>query len=350
MAAFLPRSVALVESATQLLNVVEWSHAVAVDPASVTVIVLAPNHEQTRVQLRSLTAIARDTGLRVQWHEPRLGGASTARTVRALAGELVGVDRLVLGDPFSGVMQVVLSICRAAEVVLVDDGTATLEFARQWVTGEHLTRWHQVATEPQRRRIRTLARDQVSDSVRRRIGPGSGCQLTLFTCLPVELSRVRVLRNEFGWVRSRYSTPQVKPGADLVGTSLVETGVVDADSYLRGVGALVREHGIDRYFAHRKEAPDQLMRISDLGVQVIRSHLPLEIAARIGPVGRRVISFPSTVVHTLPLVLADAHLEVGVCDISGAWFTSHTSANSAVFLDRVTTTARDRHGLSAVVA
>lgn len=342
------KTVALVESATQLLNVVEWAHAAEVRPAEVTAVVLAPRHEMTRLQLRTMAAIAQQVGLQIRWHEPRQGGASTARTVRSLAGELGRTDRLVVGDPFSGAMQVALSVSRAAEVVFVDDGTATLEFARQWVTGEHLTRWHQVKAVDHRRGIRVLAREQIADSVRRRLAPDSGCRLHLFTCLPVDLPGVPQFRNDFAWVRGRYPTPSVRPGADLVGTSLVETGVVDADSYVRGVAGLIQEHGVTRYFAHRKEAADKLARITQLGVLVARPHLPLEIVARRGPVARTVISFPSTVVHTLPLVLADAALEVAVCDISGDWYSRRAPVRSEDFLGGVTASARDRHHLTAV--
>jgi hypothetical protein len=340
--------VALVESATQLLNVVEWSHAAEVPRPSVHVIILAPGHEATRLQLRAMASLARATGLVVQWHEPRVGGASTARTVRALADELAGTVRLVIGDPFSGVMQVMISIVRAAEVVIVDDGTATLEFARQWTTGEHLTRWHQVATPSQRRRISVLARDQIADSVRRRIAPGSGCRLSMFSCLPVDLPRVPIERNEFGWVRAQQAPPHLRPTGDLVGTSLVETGVVDAHQYVQAVAALTREHRVSRYFAHRKESSEKLFRIAQLGLQIVRPPLPLEVVARRGPIGHKVISFPSTVVHTLPLVLAGTGVEVLVCDVADEWLTPLAPPRSEEFLGEVAVSARDRHGIAAV--
>ena len=342
------RSLALVESPAQLLNVVEWAHQTGEPADALTVVVLAPTAETSRRQLRAMSALARTAGHEVRWHEPRLGGAATARTVRSLAAELTGLHRLVVGDPFSGVLQVVLSISRAAEVVLVDDGTATFEFARQWRAGEHLSRWHTVATPGHRRQIAAFARDQISGSVRRRIGPGSGCRLSLFTSLDVELPRVPVHRNTFAWVRAHYPAPALKPAADLVGTSLVETGVVDRDHYLDGVARLVAEHAVDRYFAHRKEDEAKLAAVAALGVQVLRPDLPLEIAARTGVLGRRLISFPSTVVHTLPLVLADTPAELSVCDISDAWWTTRATARSGHFLDRVSSSARLRFGLAAV--
>jgi len=341
-------SLALVESPAQLLNVVEWAHHQDEQPLdALRVVVLAPTDEMTRRQLRAMAALARETGLTVRWHEPRQGGAETARTVRSLAAELSGVDRLVIGDPFSGVLQVVMSISRPREVVVVDDGTATFEFARQWVAGEHLSRWHSVATPGQRRHIAQFARDQISGSVRRRISPEAGCRLSLFSSLDVVLPRVPVVRNTFAWVRDRFPAPEVKLGADLIGTSLVETGVVDAEQYLGGVAGLVERYGVDRYFAHRKEDDAKLAAVARLGVAVVRPELPLEIAARLGVLARRLISFPSTVVHTLPLVLADTPAELLVCDIADTWYTAGTSVRSEGFLDEVSASARHRFGLAA---
>lgn len=339
---------ALVESPAQLLNVIEWADASGEPARQVSVNVLAPTNELSRRQLRAVAALARENGLDVAWHEPRLGGAETARTVRALAGSLIGVGRLVVGDPFSGVIQVVLSIVRAEQVVIVDDGTATMEFARQWVAGESLARWHQQATPGQRGQITKFARDQISASVRRRLGPGSSCELSAFSCLAVDLGSSRVMANTYAWTRRRFSAPTVKSSADLVGTSLVETGVVDLGAYLEGIALLKRQHGVDRYFAHRKESDVKLERIRMLGLQIVRPELPLEIEARAGTIGRRVISFPSTVVHTLPLVLSDTAVEVVVCDIGAGWLTARASTGSDAFLRHVNSSARQRFGLASV--
>lgn len=341
------RTLALVESPAQLLNVVEWA-AQAGDAADLRVIVLAPTNEASRRQLRAMSALAREAGLAVQWHEPRLGGAAIARTVRSLAAELAGVGRLVVGDPFSGVLQVVMSISRASEVVIVDDGTATFEFARQWVSGEHLSRWHRVATPGHRRQITAFARDQISGSVRRRIGPKSGCRLSLFSSLDVVLPEVPVVRNSFGWVRARFPSPEVKLGSDLIGTSLVETGVVDGEAYLRGVASLVEQYSVGHYFAHRKESATKLAAVERFGVTVVRPDLPLEVAARQGALARRLISFPSTVVHTLPLVLTGTPAQLLVCGIDESWYTARAAAHSDRFLGAVSQTARDRFGLAAV--
>jgi len=295
-----------------------------------------------------MSGLAREAGLRVEWHEPRLGGAATARTVRSLATTLAGVDRLIIGDPFSGVLQVVLRISRAPEVILVDDGTATFEFARQWVTGGHLARWHRIATAGQRRRITAMARDQISDSVRRRINPESGCRLSLFSSLDVSIPAIPVVRNDFAWVRHRFPRPEVKLGSDLIGTSLVESGVVDPQHYLAGVASLVEQFGVGHYFAHRKESASKLAEIARLGVRIVQPDLPLEVAARQGVLARRLISFPSTVVHTLPLVLRGTPAELLVCPIDHSWYTARASSRCDPFLGEVSRSAQHRFGLSAI--
>ncbi|GAA2888162.1 hypothetical protein GCM10010524_20480 [Streptomyces mexicanus] len=153
---------------------------------------------------------------------------------------------------------------------------------------------------------------------------------------------VSVTANDFAWTRARFGPPRVISGADLVGTSLVETGVVDRDRYLDAVRALAVTHGARRYFAHRRESTDKLHRLAvQTGLEVVRPDLPLELIARRGPIGRTILSFPSTVVHTLPLALAGTAVRVAVCDIDPAWLTAHASPRAQGFLSGVTGTARD---------
>jgi hypothetical protein len=61
-----------------------------------------------------------------------------------------------------------------------------------------------------------------------------------------------------------------------------------------------------------------------------------------------VLSFPSTVVHTLPLVLAGTGVQVRVCDIPPEWYAPGASRRAGDFLGRVTSTARAQHGLAVV--
>jgi hypothetical protein len=162
---------------------------------------------------------------------------------------------------------------------------------------------------------------------------------------------VTVHANDFSWTRYRFGPPRITKGADMVGTSLVETGVVDNDHYLEAVRALAKTHGATRYFAHRRESADKLHRLAvETGLQIVRPDLPLELIARRGPVGRTILSFPSTVVHTLPLALAGTDVKIAVCDIDPAWLTENASPRAQGFLSGVTGTARDVTRLQTVSA
>ncbi|MFG2757621.1 hypothetical protein [Streptomyces wuyuanensis] len=356
---------AFVESPVQLLNVLEWAHAPALaaipaqpGPGSartaagragdLTVVVLSPTDPMSRGQLRRMAELARDEGIAVRWQEARGGADAVVRTVRALGPVLRRAERIVIGDPFSRYVQLLLALVGTRRLTVVDDGTATMEFVAQLTRGERLVRWHRRG----RRGPRELLLAPVSAAARRRLTP-SGCRaVELFTAMPVEEvpDGVAVTPNRFRWTRSRFGPPLLTRGADLVGTSLVETGVVELDRYLDAVASLAGAHGATRYFAHRRERADKLHRLAvATGLEIVRPDLPLELIARRGPVGRTVLSFPSTVVHTLPLALAGTGVTVAVCDIAPEWLKDTASPRAQGFLAGVTGTARHVRRLSAPV-
>jgi hypothetical protein len=304
----------------------------------------------TRGQLRRMAELARDEGHEVRWEEARGGPTAPFRTIGGLAPLLRAAQRVVMGDPFSRYVQLLLTITRAADLVVVDDGTATMEFVGQLARGERLVRWHRKGSRPG---PRDLLFAPVSSSARRRLTPAAGRRVQVFSSMPVTdtPADVTVTPHTFAWTRDRFGPPRVTKGADLVGTSLVETGVVDGDSYLHAVGVLARTHGASRYFAHRRESADKLHRLAvETGLEVVRPDLPLELIARRGPIGRTVLSFPSTVVHTLPLALAGTDVRVAVCDIDPTWLTAHASPRAQGFLSGVTGTAKGVDRLATVTA
>ena len=337
-------ALALVESPAQLLNVVEAAFRIP-DLAGLPIAVLAPTAGPTQHQLQAMAALAEEAGHELSWYEPRHGPVRVSRAVKTLAGQLREVDHLVIGDPFSGIIQLVLTLTRFQMATIVDDGTATLEFARLWTSEEALSRWHRAGVPGAPRPLLTTVRDSMANRVRRRL---TGGHLQMFTALPVTLPGVEVHRNDYAWVRSQWPAPEVKSMADLVGTSLVETEVVQPEHYQLGVQSLIERYHVGRYFAHRKETESKLQQIAALGVEVVRPDLPFELVARRGPIGQLVLSFPSTVVHTLPLVLAGTGVSVHICDIPPKWYAHKANGQAGDFLGRVTSTARAEHGLAAV--
>ncbi|MCF3122187.1 MULTISPECIES: hypothetical protein [Streptomyces] len=344
-------TLAFVESPVQLLNVLEWAHAAAATgpTGGLTVVVLSPNDPMTRGQLRRMAQLARDEGVEVRWEEARGGASAPFHTIGGLAGPLRRADRIVIGDPFSRYVQLLLTITRARRLVVVDDGTATMEFVSQLARGERLQRWHRKGGRPG---PRDLVFAPVSARARRRLTPGGARSVEVFSAMPIDEAPdgVDITVNAFAWTRERFGPPRITRGADLVGTSLVETGVVDPDRYVEAVRALSLTHGAARYFAHRRESAEKLHRLAvETGLQVVRPDLPLELIARRGPIGRTILSFPSTVVHTLPLALAGTEVKVAVCDIDPDWLTENASPRAQGFLSGVTGTARDVHRLTSVI-
>ncbi|MFC9426529.1 hypothetical protein [Streptomyces sp. NPDC056987] len=337
-------TIAFVESPVQLLNVLEWAHLSSTADA-LTVVVLSPTDPMSRGQLRRMAELARDAGFTVRWQEARGGAGAPLRTVRELAPLLRKADRVVIGDPFSRYVQLLLALVQTKELTVVDDGTATMEFIGQLARGERLVRWHRRGGS---RGPRELVLAPVTAAARRRLMPSAARTVEVFTSMPVEEvpDGIAVTPNTFAWTRATFGPPRITTGADMVGTSLVETGVVDADQYTEAVTALVRTHGATRYFAHRREHVDKLHRLHlATGLEIVRPDLPLELIARRGPIGRMVLSFPSTVVHTLPLALAGTGVRVAVLDIAPEWLKETASPRAQGFLSGVTGTARDVHRL-----
>ncbi|MEU6312934.1 hypothetical protein [Streptomyces sp. NPDC047014] len=383
-------TLAFVESPVQLLNVLEWAHVRATAPgarpldgippqrtraaaapapapvtdpapaAAVRIVVLPPTDPMSRGQLRRMAALARDEGHEVCWQEARGSRLAPLRALAALARDVRAARTVVVGDPFSRYVQLLLTLVRAEELVVVDDGTATMEFVAQTARGERLVRWHRAGGGGLPGRVRELAYAPVSATARRRFTPApvaaggrrADRRVELFTAMPVVPHGAMTLRaNEFAWTRARFGPPRLTKGTDLVGTSLVETGVVDPDRYLDAVRALATEHGATRYFAHRRESAEKLRALSRAtGLEIVRPDLPLELTARRGPVGRTVLSFPSTVVHTLPYALAGTGVTVAVCEVDPAWLTGSATPRARSFLAGVTDTARDVRRLPAGTA
>ncbi|MDH6217349.1 hypothetical protein [Streptomyces pseudovenezuelae] len=340
-------TLAFVESPVQLLNVLEWAHAHA-PGAELTLVVLSPTDPMTRGQLRRMAELAREEGHQVRWEEARGGPAAPFQTIGGLSGLLRRAPRVVLGDPFSRYVQLLLTITKARDLVVVDDGTATMEFVAQLARGERLVRWHRKGGRPG---ARDLLFAPVSSRARHRLTPSGKRRVEVFSSMPMDETPagVTVTANDFSWTRARFGPPRITKGADMVGTSLVETGVVDGDRYLEAVQNLAKAHGATRYFAHRRESTEKLHRLAaETGLEIVRPDLPLELIARRGPIGRTILSFPSTVVHTLPLALAGTEVRVAVCDIDPGWLTDKASPRAQGFLSGVTGTAKDVTRLSSV--
>jgi hypothetical protein len=327
-------TLALVESPSQLLNVVEWCHQVADGPVAVAV--LPALDSATREQLAAMTAIAQSCGVTVRSHDLRAGVRPLVAGAGALLPHLLRARQLLIGDPFSRMIQALLNMAPAQRLVVVDDGTATLEFAACIDDGRPLVRWWHTGRTP-----------AAAARATRRLSPRPGRFVSVFSAMAGGApGGAMALRNEFTWTRASHQPHVAQGTVDIAGTSLVETGLVDRDSYVDAIAAMARGHGATRYLAHRREDADKLAQIARrTGMTVRRPHLPLELFLRQGPVGERVVTLPSTVAHTLPVVLAGSGVVVRVHDVEPGWFLPAASVRARQFVSRVANEARTRHAL-----
>jgi hypothetical protein len=326
-------TIALVESPAQLLHLLEWAHAEQAAERT-RAVVLAPVEETSLAQLRQMAAYADEENMVVEWYHPRASAAARLHTLRQVSRRVAKARRLVIGDPFSGMIQALLLAANPHEAVVVDDGTATLEFAAQLSSGEPLRRWDappsmlEMARAPLARRARKFF---ASERVR------------LFTVMPVAgMPPSKVREHSYNWTRRRFGPPRVVPGVDVIGSSLAESGVVDTGAYLDSITELAaRSGGQGRYFAHRKEAEAKLAHITATGLQVVRPEVPLEIELSRGTVAAKLASFPSSVGYTLPLVLAGVATTIEFQPVPVGMLTPRVGPAAKRFLDRVGADMRD---------
>ncbi|MEV8532073.1 hypothetical protein [Streptomyces sp. NPDC051211] len=335
-------TLALVESPAQLLNVLEWAHVHPGEASSLSIAILQPTDRHSREQVRRLCKFASQARLVWRRYEVRSGSVSRARTLLRLGRSVSNAERLVIGDLFSRTVQALLPFSKAREVVVVDDGTATTELVALLTQGQNLSRWHQgEAPKKSEGKGSSVGRWLARDTLER---------FAFFTCMPVAPPPgAVVIPNEYRWIRDTFGPVQVRGGADLAGTSLVETGIIDQQRYLEAITWIARSRGVWRYLAHRRESPDKLREIAGAtGMEILHPELPMEVMARVEPIGHTVLTFASTIAYTLPIVLRNSPVRVELCEIDDAWITEGTAARSVDFLRNISSLAVDRHGLSRI--
>ncbi|WP_329351910.1 hypothetical protein OG226_41400 [Streptomyces sp. NBC_01261] len=117
---------------------------------------------------------ARCEGLVVSLYDVRRIPFRLTRAVTMLAPKLAGAGRLVVGDPFSRIIQRLLPLSRARDSILVDEGIAALELSGELLAGHPLVHRHCTAV-----RVPSAAA-----WAGRRMTPGGGrCCPEVFSCV-----------------------------------------------------------------------------------------------------------------------------------------------------------------------
>lgn len=319
-------TLALVESATQLINACEWVHDSGEADAT-SIVVLAPTDAESVRQIHGVADVVRDSGVSVAVLPVRAARPGTPLFTARVLADVARARRLVLGDPFSRYIHTLLPSSRAAQVVIVDDGTATWDYAACIDNRDPLMRWTGPSAPARPHAIRAT----------RLLTPSARRSIDVFTCLPGATPvGATELVNRYRWVRAWHRPEVIDDRIDLLGTSLVDSAVVDRHAYLNAVAAVARTATPVRYLAHRRESAQLVAEIATIdNVRVVRPDRPVEMFLRRGPVARRVIAFPSTAAHTLPIVLSDLDLDLRVQPIDPGWFTMCASLRARSFVARI---------------
>ncbi|MDF5753877.1 hypothetical protein [Spongiactinospora sp. TRM90649] len=236
----------------------------------------------------------------------------------------------VLGDAFSGKVQLRLLTGGACRVVIVDDGLATIRLlellaGRPWTP---LLRARDTGGGALRGAARTAL--GAAAGLRLRLAARSG-RLVVFTALPVpsELAAdvratgAALVTHDFPWLRSQ-PADRSRPSERTVvlGTSLVRNGLIHRDPYLLWLARL-GSCGPVAYFPHRREDPRDLDLVREQpGVHVYDGGAPAEITLRGLSPDQRVLSLPSTAVTSLRVLLSARGVPVETVDVPDAWWTA----------------------------
>lgn len=227
----------------------------------------------------------------------------------------------VIGDGFSGRVQRELAIDGTGEIVLVDDGRATLHLLALLAEGAPLVRAraqaghgrrllgrvavHRLRRAAQERRLTVVTAYDVDPVVRERL----------------ESLGARLRRHRFEWLREQAVPAAPDQGTVVLGSAMVRDGLLHAKPYLDWVLGQAQESPV-AYYPHRRETGEVLDRLARAdAIRVYRPTLPVELSLRgLGP-GHRVVCLPSTTATTLRAVLAGSGTRMVVDPVLEHWWT-----------------------------
>ena len=239
-----------------------------------------------------------------------------------------GAQRWATGDAFSGrVQRALLGYLAVREIVVIDDGMATLGLLEALVSEEPTALVRPRSTPGTARRalgvacwfrLRALAR---------------AGRLLVFTGLPVPADTARKFRalgghlehHGFEWLNTQPATERITEPTVVVGSALAADGLIDAEQYFDWLRALADE-GPLAYFPHRRESDAFLARLAAQGGATVHAHtIPVEMRLRSLRRGQVVRALPSTALPSLRLLLGANGVRVLGQDVPVHWWTPAAS-------------------------
>ncbi|MBA2890585.1 hypothetical protein [Nonomuraea soli] len=301
------RETAWVESPLQMICAVEAHHAGLLGGS--TLIVPRAGQRALKATRRELLRLGLPDGLELGEPRERMPGG-------------VGV----VGDAFSGRVQLRWLLSRERRAVVVDDGLATIRLLELLADPKVRPLLRARATPG---RLRAALGLLVAHRMRR-----NRRNVTVFTALEagedlaqaVHKAGFSLVTHDFAWLRAQ---PLREPGPPertvVLGTSLVRNGLVHRDRYLRWITGLAEQEPL-AYFPHRREDPADLAVIRERpGVTMHEPGVPAELSLRGLAADQRVLSLPSTAISSLRVLLSPRGVAVEGVDVPDDWWTSRAA-------------------------
>lgn len=272
---------AWVESPLQLINAIEYGNATGED------VVIVPRAGVSQLEA-SIEAVA-----------PALPVSVSIAAPSARMTAFLPVRRRLIGDVFSGQFRLLAALTGLGDLVIVDDGSATMHLAA--VLRDPAVPFTRMA-QTEGRLNRTLGARLRSSLV-----GGTDDGVVLFTTYDAEpavaaLATIgfRLVHNDYGWLAGLdLGIGAPITGTAMLGTALITDNQIAEPAYLGWVARVAAEAPVT-YLPHRREPEATLAAISRLpGVQIRRTGLPVEFVLGASGEVDRVVTLPSSAVATL---------------------------------------------------
>lgn len=297
----------IVVGAFQALNATEARHHLGLDDADCELVFLVPPQPRAAEEART---IIDDLG----WSRVRVMGppatsvvawARRVRNARSLIDDSASLDHLVIGDYQTQIARHAAHGLRHGEVVVLDDGAATLRvnaYRRAVADGTRPPRLH-----PQVPRHRYEIQRVAARFLGLKLGDLE--RVTFFSLYDIRPApHDTSIRNRFEWLRRRFPDPKVTDGALFLGSPFVEVGILPHETYVTMLRRLKeRADGELWYRPHPREDAGHVNRlIDDVGLEVLELDTIVEYGLLDqGWLPARVTANHSTGLDSLRVILGD---------------------------------------------
>lgn len=236
-------------------------------------------------------------------------------------------DRFVAGDAYSGkVQRSLLAGVKAKEVIIIDDGLATLALINQLISREPtplvraraknsaartamgLAMWH---------RLRHLARE-------RRLLIVSALLVDQPTQERMAQLGIKFAQHKFEWLSTQPVAEKFTEPTLMIGSAMVADQLIKEEPYLQWLESIAAE-GPVAYFPHRRETAQFLQKISAIPNVIPKEHtVPIEMRLRVLRPGQEIRALPSTVIPSLRLLLGQDARQLYPQAVPDSWWTDST--------------------------